>query len=120
MIEDNQIEPTAVNDSKLSRYSSNNLKKSLDLAKKISYQNLLLGNDNYDSYDYNIYDSDSWLLSIGKSSIGERAFDFYSRLLNDRIILLGDKIDSDLANTIVAQLLSLEAESPDKDIYSIR
>lgn len=48
---------------------------------------------------------------------GERAYDLYSRLLNDRIIFLGTAIDDNVANIIVAQLLHLEAESPDKDIF---
>lgn len=48
---------------------------------------------------------------------GERAYDLYSRLLNDRIIFLGTAIDDNVANIIVAQLLHLEAESPEKDIF---
>jgi len=48
---------------------------------------------------------------------GERAYDIYSRLLKDRIIFIGLPITTDMANLIVAQLLFLEAESPDKDIY---
>ena len=47
----------------------------------------------------------------------ERAFDIYSRLLKDRIIFLGSPIDDNIANVIIAQLLHLEAEDPDKDIY---
>jgi ATP-dependent Clp protease, protease subunit len=54
---------------------------------------------------------------IEQSGRGERAFDIYSRLLRDRIIFLGGQVDSDLANLIVAQLLFLEAEDPEKDIY---
>ncbi len=54
---------------------------------------------------------------IEQSGRGERAFDIYSRLLRERIIFLGQAIDSDLANLIVAQLLFLEAEDPEKDIY---
>ncbi len=50
----------------------------------------------------------------GKS---ERAYDIYSRLLKDRIIFLGTAIDDNIANLIIAQLLHLEAEDPDKDIY---
>jgi ATP-dependent Clp protease, protease subunit len=53
---------------------------------------------------------------IEQSGRGERAFDIYSRLLRDRIIFLGDQVTSDLANLIVAQLLFLEAEDPEKDI----
>ena len=48
---------------------------------------------------------------------GERAYDLYSRLLNDRIIFLGTPIDDNVSNIIVAQMLHLEAESPDKDIF---
>jgi len=48
---------------------------------------------------------------------GERSYDIYSRLLKDRIIFLGTQIDDATANTIIAQLLFLEASDPDKDIY---
>jgi len=48
---------------------------------------------------------------------GERSYDIYSRLLKDRIIFLGTEIDNATANTIIAQLLFLEATDPDKDIY---
>ena len=48
---------------------------------------------------------------------GERSYDIYSRLLKDRIIFLGTQIDDATANTIIAQLLFLEANDPDKDIY---
>ncbi|UZQ53771.1 ATP-dependent Clp endopeptidase proteolytic subunit ClpP [Trichothermofontia sichuanensis B231] len=54
---------------------------------------------------------------IEQSGRGERAFDIYSRLLRERIIFLGQQVDSDLANLIVAQMLFLEAEDPEKDIY---
>ncbi|BAU11268.1 ATP-dependent Clp protease proteolytic subunit [Leptolyngbya sp. NIES-3755] len=54
---------------------------------------------------------------IETSGRGERAFDIYSRLLRERIVFLGSAIDSDVANLVVAQLLFLEAEDPDKDIY---
>lgn len=54
---------------------------------------------------------------IEQSGRGERAFDIYSRLLRDRIVFLGQQVDSDLANLIVAQLLFLEAEDAEKDIY---
>ena len=54
---------------------------------------------------------------IEQSGRGERAFDIYSRLLRDRIIYLGEGIDSDLANLIVGQLLYLDSEDPEKDIY---
>ncbi|MEO1522225.1 MAG: ATP-dependent Clp protease proteolytic subunit, partial [Cyanobacteria bacterium J06633_2] len=54
---------------------------------------------------------------IEQSGRGERAFDIYSRLLRERIVFLGQQVDSDLANLIVAQMLFLEAEDPEKDIY---
>ena len=54
---------------------------------------------------------------ISKTSEGERAYDIYSRLLKDRIIFLGDEVNDTTAGLIVAQLLFLEAEDPDKDIY---
>ena len=53
---------------------------------------------------------------IEASSNGERSFDIFSRLLRERIIFLGDEIDDELANSIVAQLLLLDAENPEKDI----
>ena len=53
---------------------------------------------------------------IEKSSIGERVYDIYSRLLKERIIFLGGPIDDPLANTIIAQLLFLEHQDPKKDI----
>src|SRR5262245_66409382 len=53
---------------------------------------------------------------IEQDSRGERAFDIYSRLLNDRIIFLGTPIDDQIANLVVAELLHLESEEPDKDI----
>ena len=53
---------------------------------------------------------------IEQTNRGERAYDIYSRLLKDRIILLGSGIDDNVSNSIVAQLLFLEAEDPDKDI----
>ena len=53
---------------------------------------------------------------IEKTSYGERAYDIYSRLLKDRIIFLGSAIDDGVANTVVAQLLFLENQDPEKDI----
>ena len=53
---------------------------------------------------------------IEQTSRGERAFDIYSRLLNERIIFLGTPVTEDIANLIVAQLIHLESEDPDKDI----
>ncbi len=53
---------------------------------------------------------------VEQTAAGERSFDIYSRLLKDRIIFLGDEIDDHTASLIVAQLLFLESEDPDKDI----
>ena len=53
---------------------------------------------------------------VEQSSRGERAYDIYSRLLRDRIIFLGTAINDDVANLVIAQLLFLEAEDPDKEI----
>ena len=53
---------------------------------------------------------------VEQTSRGERAFDIYSRLLNERIIFLGTPVDDQIANLIVAQLLHLESEDPDKDV----
>lgn len=54
---------------------------------------------------------------IETSGRGDRAFDIYSRLLRERIVFLGQQVDDEIANLVVAQLLYLEAEDPDKDIY---
>lgn len=53
---------------------------------------------------------------IEKTPYGERSLDVYSRLLKDRIILLGEEVDDDIANAIIAQMLFLEKEDPDRDI----
>ncbi|KKU79697.1 MAG: ATP-dependent Clp protease proteolytic subunit, partial [Parcubacteria group bacterium GW2011_GWA2_47_7] len=53
---------------------------------------------------------------IEKTSLGERAYDIYSRLLKERIIFLSGSIDDDSANIIIAQMLFLESEDPKKDI----
>ena len=54
---------------------------------------------------------------IEKTAHGERAYDIYSRLLKDRIIFLGSLLNEQVANVIIAQLLFLEAQDPDRDIY---
>jgi len=54
---------------------------------------------------------------VEQTNRGERTYDIYSRLLKDRIIFLGDAIDDHVANLIIAQMLFLEAEDPDKDIH---
>jgi ATP-dependent Clp protease protease subunit len=53
---------------------------------------------------------------IEQSARGERSFDIYSRLLSERIVILGQQVDDDIANLIVAQLIHLESDDPDKDI----
>jgi ATP-dependent Clp protease, protease subunit len=53
---------------------------------------------------------------VESSSYGERAYDIYSRLLKDRIVFVGGEIDDDMASIVIAQLLFLEKEDPDKDI----
>lgn len=54
---------------------------------------------------------------VEQTSLGERSYDIYSRLLKDRIIILGSAIDDNVANVVVAQLLFLQAEDPERDIY---
>src|SRR6201991_1866403 len=54
---------------------------------------------------------------VEQTSRGERAFDIYSRLLSERIVFLGTPVDDQIANLIIAQLLHLESEDPDKDIF---
>ena len=54
---------------------------------------------------------------VEQTSRGERSYDIYSKLLNDRIIFLGGEVNDDIANLIVAQLLYLESQDPDKDIH---
>ena len=54
---------------------------------------------------------------VEQTSRGERSYDIYSRLLKDRIIFLGEAIDDHIASLVIAQLLFLEAEDPDKDIF---
>jgi ATP-dependent Clp protease protease subunit len=54
---------------------------------------------------------------VEQTNRGERAYDIYSRLLKDRIVFLGSVIDDDVANIVIAQMLFLESEDPDKDIH---
>lgn len=56
---------------------------------------------------------------IEKTAGGERAFDIYSRLLKERIVFLNGEVNDHSANLVIAQLLFLESEDPDKDIYFI-
>jgi len=69
-------------------------------------------------YDLKSTVTDDWLVPtvIEKTNYGERAYDIYSRLLKDRIIMLGTPISDDVANTIVAQILFLESQDKTKDI----
>jgi ATP-dependent Clp protease protease subunit len=53
---------------------------------------------------------------VEQTSRGERSYDIYSRLLKDRIVFIGSPVDDDIANLVIAQLLFLEAEDPDKDV----
>jgi ATP-dependent Clp protease protease subunit len=53
---------------------------------------------------------------LEQTSRGERSFDIYSRLLNERIVFIGQQVDDDVANLVVAQLIHLESDDPDKDI----
>jgi ATP-dependent Clp protease protease subunit len=54
---------------------------------------------------------------VEKTATGERSFDIYSRLLNDRVIFLGGQVDEQTANLVVAQLVHLESDAPEKDIH---
>jgi ATP-dependent Clp protease protease subunit len=54
---------------------------------------------------------------VEQTARGERSFDIYSRLLNDRVIFLGGEVNEDIANLVVAQLVHLESDDPDKDIH---
>jgi ATP-dependent Clp protease protease subunit len=54
---------------------------------------------------------------IEQTSRGERSYDIYSRLLKDRIVILGSAVTDDVANSIIAQFLFLEVDNPDKDIH---
>ena len=54
---------------------------------------------------------------VEQSARGERSFDIYSRLLNERIVFLGTPVDDQIANLVIAQLLHLESDDPDKDIF---
>src|SRR3954469_13767923 len=54
---------------------------------------------------------------VDSSPRGDRAFDIFSRLLNERIVFLGQEVDDQIANLLVAEILHLEAQAPDKDIH---
>lgn len=54
---------------------------------------------------------------VEQTNKGERSYDIYSRLLKDRIIFLGGEVDDEIANLIIAQMIFLESEDPDKDIF---
>ncbi len=68
---------------------------------------------NYEEPNMNYYVP----MVVERSNRGERAYDIYSRLLKDRIVFVGGSIDDSVANVVVAQLLFLESEDPDKDIH---
>ena len=65
----------------------------------------------------NVYNSSLVPMVIEQTHRGERAYDIFSRLLKDRIVLLGTPVNDDVANIIIAQLLFLESEDPEKDIH---
>lgn len=75
-------------------------------------------NSAYNSYDMPNSQNSMYLIPtvIEKTNFGERAYDIYSRLLKDRIIFLGTAIDDGVANSVIAQLLFLASEDPNKDI----
>ena len=57
---------------------------------------------------------------VEQTARGERSFDIYSRLLNERIVFIGRQIDDEIANLVVAQLVHLESEDPEKDVSRVR
>ena len=72
---------------------------------------------NYDLKSYRGSDIQNVVpMVVEQSGVGERAFDIYSRLLRERIIFLGTPVDDQVADSIVAQLLFLDAEDPEQDI----
>lgn len=72
---------------------------------------------NLSAFDvYSVSPSNIVPMVVEQSGLGERAFDIYSRLLRERIVFLGTQVDDTVADSIVAQLLFLDAEDPDKDI----
>src|SRR5207247_5797847 len=78
--------------------------------------NALDGDETVDPRQQGVSMSPLIPMVIEQTSRGERAFDIYSRLLNERIIFLGTPVDDQIANLIVAELLHLESEDPGKDI----
>lgn len=82
------------------------------MVKSISPYHNLVGHNRLEVYSLN----NNLPMVVEQSGIGERAFDIYSRLLRERIIFLGTAIDDKVADSVVAQLLYLEAEDPEKDI----
>lgn len=71
---------------------------------------------NRSTYNYNAMSQAIVPMVVEQSGMGERAFDIYSRLLRERIVFLGSAIDDTIADSVVAQLLFLDAEDPEKDI----
>ena len=82
------------------------------MVQSISPYSNLTGRNRLEVYSLN----NNLPMVVEQSGIGERAFDIYSRLLRERIIFLGSAIDDKVADSVVAQLLYLEAEDPEKDI----
>ena len=82
------------------------------MVNSISPYNSLVGRNRLEVYSLN----SSLPMVVEQSGVGERAFDIYSRLLRERIIFLGSAIDDKVADSVVAQLLYLEADDPTKDI----
>ncbi len=82
----------------------------------MNYTNIIKKNENYINHGFKQINSQLVPMVVEQTSRGERAYDIYSRLLKERIIFLGTAIYDEMASLIVAQLLFLESEDPDKDI----
>ncbi|NES86058.1 MAG: ATP-dependent Clp endopeptidase proteolytic subunit ClpP [Moorea sp. SIO2B7] len=83
------------------------------MIQSLSPKNLIIS---HNSLDINSISNNVVPMVVEQSGLGERAFDIYSRLLRERIVFLGTPIDDTVADSVVAQLLFLEAEDPEKDI----
>ena len=81
------------------------------MVKSLSPYSNLVGQSRLEVYSLN-----NLPMVVEQSGVGERAFDIYSRLLRERIIFLGSAIDDKVADSVVAQMLYLEADNPEKDI----
>jgi ATP-dependent Clp protease protease subunit len=80
------------------------------------YSDMIKKNESYISHNLNQINSQLVPMVVEQTSRGERAYDIYSRLLKERIIFLGTAVYDEIASLIIAQLLFLESEDPDKDI----